>query len=379
MSDTQAFHQAIANADALGRDGRWSEAGALYARAATFAMEHQQLDVAREVWGVAGEAFRRADEPVDASRALRLALSIPGGEAAAVAHRRVAWSAVLSELGEYRAARDQNEAAAQVPGARAMALDGQFSVELAVGTRSSLDTLLDQLEDERSRAFRGAQLDRLHGRLSVADDALARLERSMADNPAGLGGIRAERAELAALRGRAQDAADAWQASFDDHLSAGRTSLAWRAEAGRVRCLLEAGIQPFGERLSEGLAWAEGRGMRVLAIDLRIPLGSLRRDARMLAQTAQEARSLGMLRRSGRAILARAGLLAGPARLAEAQAAADLLIDDAPWWLRARLLHAEALASVAPSSGASAAARLITPLRAAGMEPELTRARALEA
>lgn len=378
------FAEAIGYGESLRDQGMWEEAAKVFARAGTLALDHGAVDAGRKAYGAAGELFRRADRVVEARDALRVALSktsIPDEERAVLLVRL---SGCYTELGRGSAALELLDQARQLtqPGTplRVLVVDAIFGTLLGWGPVSALPPLLEELAPSSwSSALRGAQLDRLCARFDDADAKLGVLEAELADAGAevGLGGVRGERAELAALRGDAATSADVWLAARDSHQAGGRAGLMWRAEAGRVRCLVQAGLEPFPNRLEEGLAWADSRQLSTLKIDLGLALGIARGDGVLLAHIRDRADELGLVRRAGRAELARCEGLAGPAALAPLQDVLARLEGDRPHQLRARTLHAIALAGMARAAGVTAAKRLVPELQAAGMRPELERIQSL--
>ncbi|MCB9675039.1 MAG: hypothetical protein H6737_07975 [Alphaproteobacteria bacterium] len=379
------FREAVEHARGLREAGRFEEAGHAYARAGAMAVAHGAEAPARLAWGEAGEAFRRADRVVEARDALRVALAQGAMSAEERALLAVRLSACLTELGNGDAAMQLLDSALDGvgPGSPVFVLvqDARVGTLLGWGDIAAIEPELAPLEPNAwAHDVRMGQWLRMAGRLDEADARFAAVEAVLEGVPgaeAGLGGVRGERAEIAALQGDPQGSAEAWAAAGADHEAAGRTSLAWRCEAGRVRCLVEAGLAPFPNRLDQGLAWAGARQLATLGIDLGLAEGIAKGDAVRLSQVRDRAEQIGLKRRAGRAELARAALLDGMARMAPLQRAIALLEGDVPYVLRARLLHAETLAGVSRPAGVTAAQRLLGDLRAAGMAPELQRVQAL--
>ncbi|MEZ4318026.1 MAG: hypothetical protein R3F61_11000 [Myxococcota bacterium] len=389
----QAFEEQLQHAESLQREGHWEEAAHTFCGAASLAIGYRAFGPACVAFGAAGEAFRRADRVEKARDMLRLALTRhddegPTGPYPTDTDRvlyQVRLSSCLTELGNGPAALQLLEGAlsATPPGSplHVLVADADFGTRLGFGDLSDLHERLPALESNAwSHQLREAQWLRLQARLPEADAGLARLEAQLEGvegAAAGLGGVRSERAEIAALMGDPAGSAVTWAESAADHERAGRTSLMWRAEAGRVRCLVEAGVVPFPNRLDEGMEWAANRRMVTLRIDLALAAAIARSDGARLAQVRDQALEVGLARRAGRAELARAALLDGMNRMAPLQRAEALLAGDRPYELRARVLHAETLAGVSRSAGVTAAQRLVDALETAAMAPELARVRAL--
>ncbi|MCB9671137.1 MAG: hypothetical protein H6736_07705 [Alphaproteobacteria bacterium] len=364
------FERLVAEAAALADQGAWAEAAARWVTAGGLAQDVGAHPTAARLYATAGEGFRRADLPADALAALQLGLALGDPEPSA----RVALSAVLASLGRMGPALEHARAA-EGP----LAVDAEASVLLATGTRAELRACVERLEEgSLARRFREGQALRVEGRLHEARAVFEALEVDLADNPAGRGGAAVERAEIDALQGRGREAAKVFERAAQAHREAHREALVLASTAAAVRCLLDAGITPLVAGLEGGLAWAEARDMAVLAVDLGTCIARAREDGPGLVRWAEQARRLGLPRRAGRAELARAGLLEGPARLMALQEAVRLLEEDAPLALRARVAHAEALAALSPAAGARAARELVTAVASAGMEPERLRLAALE-
>ena len=380
-----AFQEALAHGQALQSELRWEEAGHVFARAGALAIRGGATDAARVAWGAAGEAFRRADRIVEASDALRVALSqLPVPDADRVVFQ-VRMTGCMVELGNGLGAievLDRMRAEATEPELKVLIADACFGTRLGFGPlkTAELDALLADLEPNAwAHAFRSAQKLRLEGKLNEADDLLADLEMDLeeiAGAGAGRGGVQAERGEIAALQGDPEATAHDWARASEEHRDAGRFSLMWRAEAGRIRTLIDAGLDPLpgpAGTLEDGLRWAAERKLVSLAIDLGLAWGIASRDRVRLEQVREQALQFGLFRKAGRAELARAGLLAGLARMEPLKEAERHLQGDVPYTLRVRTLRAETLAGVAHGASSAEAAAIRPDLEAAGMAPELAR------
>ncbi len=385
-----AFQEALAYGEALQAELRWEEAGHTFARAGALAVKAGATDAARVAWGAAGEAFRRADRIVEASDALRVALSqqpLPDADRVVF---QVRMTGCMVELGNGLGAidvLDRMRAEAGEPELKVLIADACFGTRLGYGPLKPdvLDALLADLEPNAwAHAFRSAQKLRLSGALNQADDLLADLEMDLeeiAGAGAGRGGVQAERGEIAALQGDPESTAHDWARSSEEHREAGRFSLMWRAEAGRIRSLVDAGLEPLpgpAGSLEAGLSWAAERKMVTLAIDLGLAHGIATRDRVRLEQVREQALQFGLFRKAGRAELARAGLLEGLARMEPLKEAERHLQGDVPYVLRVRTLRAETLAGVAHGAAAAEADAIRPQLESAGMTPELARLDALK-
>jgi hypothetical protein len=380
-----AFQEAVAYAEALQAELRWEEAAHTFARAGALAVRSGASEAARLAWGAAGEAFRRADRIVEASDALRVALSqqpVPDTDRVVL---QVRMTGCMVEMGNGLGAievLDRMLAETEAPELKVLVADACFGTRLGYGPlkQDALEALLAEIEPNAwAHAFRSAQMLRLAGKLNAADDLLADLEMDLEDVAgagAGRGGVQAERGEIAALQGDPEGTAAEWARAAEAHRAAGRLSLMWRAEAGRIRSLVDAGLEPLpgpAGSLLDGLSWAAERKMVTLAIDLGLALGIASRDRVRLEQVREQALQFGLFRKAGRAELARAALLEGLARMEPLKEAERHLQGDLPYTLRVRTLRAETLAGVAHGAASAEAAAIRPELEAAGMAPELAR------
>jgi hypothetical protein len=115
-----------------------------------------------------------------------------------------------------------------------------------------------------------------------------------------------ERAEIGMLQGRTAGAVEAFSTARMLHETAGRRSLAWRCEVGRVRASVRVGLEPVAPGLDGARSWARSRGLDLLAVDLRTAAGlaQVARDPAAardhLLAAAAEARAMGCRARVGR-------------------------------------------------------------------------------
>lgn len=346
---------------------RWEEAAATYT-----ALAGRLAAGGAAAWDAAGECWRRADHPAAAARALDHALELAPGTVA-----RVKLASVWGEVGDL----DRAEALCREALPDPLALDTLANLLQARGR--PFHAVVARLREagggkvRLAAAFRRAQLERTEGRLDDAARTLEDLVRSL-DGP-GLAAVRAELAEIAALRGDFGLALEVYREAVARHEEAGRRSLAWAAEAGGVRAAVDAGLRPLGSRLDEGLSFSGARGLALLEIDLRIARGMSRAAAdpagaaQDLDAAAARADALGLAMRAGRARLARIAHVPSPraARESLARRALADLGGNAPWLARARLALAEATAGAEARSLATIAHRALERM---GMHADVARA-----
>ncbi|MFT4622852.1 MAG: tetratricopeptide (TPR) repeat protein [Myxococcota bacterium] len=336
-----------AEAHRLATDGSWEEAGRHYAAAGARSVAIQALGPARRAFEAAGEAFRRADVPREAARCARVALTLPSPSRDVTAALRVRLAAVLGELGNgagalslcRRAAREASEL-----NTRELVLDTTIGLQQGYGRKRQWRRRVRQL-GRVAGAFRAGQLARMDGELDAARQwfaTVAQVFDGVRGGEAGAAAAACEQAELDALEGDAGPAVEAYTRAARLHREAGRMSLAWRCEAGRVRASVDAGLDVLPGVLDEGMALAEARAMCLLRIDLRIARGMARsgRDrlqaATDLDAAVAEARQLGLRLREGRALWQRAARLEGPEAATDLARALELLDDHVPLRTRVR-------------------------------------------
>jgi hypothetical protein len=335
-------------AEALSDAARWEQAGPAWQAIVERALRMRELARARDAATRAADAYRRDDRPAAAARMLRVALSgreLAGTDAAQLA-------AVLLDAGQVQAAAevaDQAVDAATDPTARTIALDTRVGLRLvrgdAEGARADLDALaaLALPGGDLSRAFRAGQLDRLDGQLSAADATFARLAETLAPyaqlaGPAGA--AHQERGELALLRhalGAPETALDDARAAFGRAgaawAAAGRRAGLFRAEAWAARAAALAGETVAAPALDRALAYADERGLPMLAADLLGCRAVVRKDADDACAAAHLLTEAPLARGRARVLAAELG---GPSSATvDLDAATAEVRADAPWTARA--------------------------------------------
>lgn len=320
----------------------WERAARIAERAGATASIGQCLEAA-------GEAWRRADWPLKALDCLEGC--VQRGQASPTT--RVRTASLLADRGQGRVAEQVlREVLAQARGPeRGMALDTLVSVLQGFARKVDVRRAVDELEAELGPQhpavwFRRGQLGRLDGDLDGADFAFQQVVAAMSGQEGAEAGVAAaemERAEIAGYRGDPGRALAAWEAGRELHRSAGRLSLSWACEAGRVRVAAEAGVAVLAPGLDGGIAWAEERGLLLLALDLRLARGASRAAARPaealpeLDAVVDQANAWGCRLRAGHARLIQRLHLAdhAPARRDEWQREAQqLLVDHVPLFRR---------------------------------------------
>ncbi len=318
--------------------GDWEQAGRSYAAAGAHALGMDASGPARRAFEAAGEAFRRADVPRESARCLRVALTLPAEDDDAVAVLRTRLAAALGELGNGSGALELcRQARRQARSAPTRELVSDTTIGLLQGYgRKAMWRRRVRTLGTVSGAFRRGQLARLDGQLGKARQhfrAVAGVFDGVKGGEAGAAAAACELAEVEALAGDAGPAVEAYTRAEQLHREAGRRSLSWRCEAGRVRASVEAGLDVLPGVLDEGVVLADARGMLLLAIDLRIARGmaSARRDPAAagadLDWAVAHASQIGLRLREGRARWQRAILLDGPGRSDDLESAAHLLED----------------------------------------------------
>jgi hypothetical protein len=356
VSEAEAqFRERVEVATALQEARRWEQAGVAWVEAARVAVDAGALLAARQSLHAAAEAFRRDDRLAPAQRALETLLSL-GPDPVQAAMARIHLAAVRAARGDRDGAmalRLPDETAGLPAAAQAAGIDVAIGVAWQWGTKDQVRALVAQLAaaegvDGVATAFRTAQLRRADGDLAEASaDLQALTERMSGDGGegarAGIAAAHAEQAEIALLAGRPAEALAGYERAAAAQEAAGRRSLAWQAEAGRVRAAVEAGLDVILTRLEAGVAYAAARGLVPLRVELSTALGEglAGRDVAAAAARLGEALALadaaGLRLAAGRARLglARRTRCAPDQREALlARAAADLA-DDVPWRDRA--------------------------------------------
>jgi len=390
MPDLIALHD---EARRLVAHHRWEEAALAFARLAALCDRQGHHKGARGAWEAAGETWRRADHPVAAARALRMAIALDP-EAWLV---RVKLAGVLADVGELSRAEATCRrviAGAERLAIRAMAIDTAVGILEARGLKEEARDLVAQLpsgEEPRhaaARWFREGQLHRMDGHLADAAHAMGQVIAALEDVPeagAGLAAARSELAEVALLRGDHREAIAFYTTAVGEQRASGRRSLALRADAGRVRAMVEAGVQPLGHDLDDGVPWAQERALVVLVTDLRIARGMYRagrdpaRAAADLDEAARVADEHEMPLRAGRARLERATRV--PASPGLRRALLDRALRDlgasAVMAARAALALAEAWRETDPSRACRYAVQASARFSAMGLEASARAARDL--
>jgi tetratricopeptide (TPR) repeat protein len=353
LGPEEQFRRLVEVAQALATTRQWEKTGRTWIEAARVAIDHGALGAAKQALEAAGEAFRRDDRPEDASRALRMALDLPHAPAEG-AIARVRLGGMLGELAradEARALLEEALAIAEGP-LRAVVLDTRVGLELGFGRKRDVRPRVDELEAAEgpagiARWFRRGQLRRLDGDLDGAEACFREVStrlRGREGADAGLAAARTEVAEVEVLRGRTAPAVEAYERGRALHETAGRRSLAYRCEAGRVRAMVEGGVAPLPSLLAEGIDFAIARGLVMLEADLRIARGMAVAAADPQAAAADLRRAAEASERAGARLSAgRAWLQLGtriplePERRREAlERAVERLEDHAPLHARAR-------------------------------------------
>jgi tetratricopeptide (TPR) repeat protein len=282
----ERFRQLVQVASALQVARRWEQAGRTWVEAARVAIDASATAAARQTLDAAGEAFRRDDRLEEARRALDMVMELrPTADEASLVRIRLA--GIAAEQGRVEEGLTCCRSITKGPPAlRAMAIDTEIGLLWQGGRKAAVRervAALVELERLLPRAgafaarFRTAQLLRADGELGQAEaQFLALIEelRGREGSDAGIAAIRSELAETDLLRGETAAAIEGFGRSRELHETAGRQGLAFRAEGGRVRAAVQAGLDILCP-LDEGLAFAADRSLRVLELELRVVLGTL--------------------------------------------------------------------------------------------------------
>ena len=154
------------------------------------------------------------------------------------------------------------------------------------------------------------------------------------------GATRAERVEICLFTGRAAEAVRLAEEAMDEQRVGGRRSMAWRAEASRVRALVQAGLTVPQRVLDPGLDFAVERRLLLLEADLRLARSEIAGPrAEQDLERVLELQT-GSWIREGRALLALAERRRNPAI---ARQAAEQLRPSVPWSKRAEALISDLL------------------------------------
>lgn len=354
MDAEQRFRQYVQVAQALQVARRWEQAARAWIDAARVCIDEGSIPSARQALDAAGEAFRRDDRLEEARTALEQVTELQPTPAEATL-ARIRMAGILGELGRPRdgLALCQSLHDWQGP-ARPMMLDTWIGLTWQVGRKPDVHGLLDQLRDVEpepaiAHRFRRGQLLRSDGALDAASGCLVEvidLLRGRDGAEAGMAAARTELAEIDVLRGRPSAALDAFEKAAALHEAAGRRSLAYRSEAGRVRAAVEAGLDVLPTGIEEGLGYARDRNLIAMAVGLRIALGMAlaARDpvgaAEILTAAIHGAEQIGSRLEAGRARyeLATRTPMSEDRRRSLLETAVDELADHVP--LRDRAVHA---------------------------------------
>ena len=351
MDAEERFRQLVQVASALQAARRWEQAGRAWIDAARVAIDADEMPSARVALDAAGEAFRRDDRLDEARKALHMVLALkPTADEASLARIRLA--GISGELGRAEEGLAACQAVCEGPKALlAMAIDTEIGLLWQVGRKAAIRQRLArliQLEGSQGFAvrFRQAQLERTDGELAQADERLLALSeelRGKEGSDAGIAAIRSELAENHLLRGECAAALEDFGRARELHEASGRKGLAFRAEGGRVRAAVQAGLDILDVSLEEGLAYASDRNLHALALELRIALGILLaargqpQASEVLRAAIQTASASGARLAAGRARLELATRtpLSPEARRSELSLAAQELEDHTPLRQRA--------------------------------------------
>lgn len=347
-----------ADAEALERAAKWSEAGDAWRQLAETAAARGHGN-APDLAVRAADAFRRDDRPAAAARMIRLALTLRP----ATVHDAAQLAGALADAGEIEAAADI--AAAAVDGAedqagRALALDVATGTGLAAGRVPRARAFAAELEAsplvgaQLAARFRKAQLARLDGDLRYATAAWRGLVAQLTPHAAAAGALASawmELGETAVLRAACRAAGVAWFAAQEDPdaveeaeaeanfsaaaaawTRAGRRAGLFRAEAWRLRV---RAVQPtISTAIDTAIGYAQERGLAPLEAELRGLRAVVRRDPIDALHAVELATQAPLARGRARVI---AGELGG--RFDPSLALAELA-DDVPWRARAQVLAA---------------------------------------
>ncbi|MFM2245465.1 MAG: hypothetical protein RL071_1539 [Pseudomonadota bacterium] len=339
-----------AQARALSAAGQWGPAAAAWSRVAAAEAAAGHAAEACQAWCLAGDALRRDERPTAAVEALDRALGAwDAGPSKIGSMERGAARAVrlgvLLDAGRVAEAVDEAqalEADAASPGLRVLALDLLAGALLAAGQVEASRAAAARLSAAAPPAaapaawFREGILWRMDGALSRARGHLHRVLEQAPEGPAWAGpraAAQAELAELDLLDGNFIAAAAQFEAAAHRWGEAHRQSGAWRAHAGRLLALSEAGLRPDPAPLGPGLALAAERGLPLLAVRLQAVHGALlqRRGADggpALAAAAETAAATGAVLLEGwvRLLRHQAGIVAGDGARARACLAEDAVL-----------------------------------------------------
>ena len=272
-------------------------------------------------------------------------------------------------------------------------LDTRVGLLVGLGRLEEARRLLEKLQirpDEGggiAGEFRRAELNILFGELDEAQARLGEVITRLAtleENGAGQAAARTLLAEVALLQGRDEEALALYDQVAESHSSAGRASASLRAEVGRVRVMVELGIQPLMNMLDRAVEFGESRCLTSFLITVLNARGMAwsmldeelaARDFRRSAQLADEA-SMVLSAAAARYQYAKRLIRPGD-RLEVLRAAKPHGAMSRP--LRANLMLVEALLLVDsdPQESGRLARNSLTMLREMGMRKRIAVAKAL--
>lgn len=285
----------LERARALGAEGRWEPAAALFEAEAR---EARDRGLARRAWAGAGDALRRDDRPARAARCLRAALDLSDRGDAGRGVLRASLASVLIDAGEPIPAeillREAMPEATDAPG-RLILLDLLLGALVVLGRVDEADGPLEELASvvaalprdigplaAATLDFRRAVQHRLRGEAAQAERRLGAALAAMEGQRATVGAAAAaasERAELALLAGNGAEAAARFDHAARLWTAAGRRAGLYRCEAGLVRAALADGQTPLASGLERPIQYSRERGLPLLEAELRIARGAARAAA----------------------------------------------------------------------------------------------------
>jgi tetratricopeptide (TPR) repeat protein len=316
-SESEVFEARVGAAMAAAQTHQWEESGELWEQCAQMSMSHGAWAPASACWEQAGEAWRRGDWATKATDALQAALSQPVAPVD-VGAVQTKLAAVLGERGQGAAAVAMARQAllTSTPQARPAAVDTLVGLLQGYGRKVDQRPLVDELAERLGLSspaclFRRGQLCRLDGDLDGACQAFDEVQRldGVPGAAAGSAAAQMELAEVGLLRGETAGAVEAFEAGRRLHEQAGRVSLMWRCEVGRVRASVAAGLTVIAPGLAAAQRWARERGLALLDLDLEqaLALQEVGRDAGRarsgLERAYEGAMAIGAAPRAGRARL----------------------------------------------------------------------------
>lgn len=334
----------------LAEAGRWEAAAEKWQALAERSRRVHDRRATREAASLAADALRRDDRPAAAAKMLRLAFE--HGQDAVI--DAVQLAAVLLDAGQIDAAFDiaaTGLARATDPMAITLSLDTLTGLCLARGDLDGARANLERLAGvglpggDLSRAFRGAQVDRLDGLAARAETEWTALAAKLAQMPQTAGPEGATWAELGELDLlRAEFAPDPsvfreraiqrFERSGAAWTKAGRRAGLFRAEAWSARARALSGDTVVAPGVDRAIGFAAERGMPLLEADLRACRAVVLHDADELLHVLDLCAEAPLAR--GRARVLRAELAPGASgQAADLELALTELRVDGPWSARA--------------------------------------------